>query len=124
VRKTKPTICNSAKGERNFVNYLHTATQGPLLHGGTHGAGLKKGLCAQEENSHTRQWVIRHPRKHSGITFTVVSDQKHAIKITPPITLLPWQRFKMAPTTSKKFYAMHGTHKGSIFTKWFGKGGA
>ena len=30
----------------------------------------------------------------------------------------------MAPTTSKKFYAIHGTHKDRIFTKWFGKGGA
>jgi hypothetical protein len=30
----------------------------------------------------------------------------------------------MAPTTSKKFYAIHGTHKDKIFTKWFGKGGA
>jgi hypothetical protein len=27
-------------------------------------------------------------------------------------------------TTSKKFYATHGTHKDRIFTKWFGKGGA
>ena len=67
AREKKSISGNSAGGGEKLGRYTHTTIQGPLLHEGAHGAGLKKGLCAQAGLLHAQQWVISYAIKHSAV---------------------------------------------------------
>jgi hypothetical protein len=55
VRKNRRTTDNPAKGMGKFGNYVHTTTQGPLLHGGAHGEGFEKWfVCTGGTFTHTQ----------------------------------------------------------------------
>ena len=82
-------------------------------------------VCVHRRNvhTHTKQWVISYARKRSAVGNGVYSRVESKTRNTthPP----PFQpHYGRDLTPSKNFYAIHGTHKNCIFTKWFGKGGA